>query len=187
MKDKISSQFKYTIDLGVNATKSAFRLKKTIKDRIVHCLVIAFIFIMAGMMIWDIVHDNSFTIDIIILVVLVGMEIFNLIMPSIIIHTQKKFLTKINITEMDYVITEISKDKCTESYYKDNKVAMQNSCDMSKLVAYEIKDGYAYIVFSNFACAIFDLNTLNITQVEFEQELSATIAKNNSLKTNRKP
>lgn len=186
MKEKISSQFKYTMDLGVSATKSTFKLKKTKKDKVVHILVIVFTFLMVGVLVWDILRDASFVIDLIILIALIGVEIFNLVMPIIILHIQKKFLKQLNLAEIDYTITEISKDKCTESFYKQNKVVMQNVCDMSTLVAYEVKDNYMFIVFNNFACAIFDLATLSIPLEEFEQLLNKTIAKNKLIKNNRK-
>ncbi len=183
---QISSQFKYTVDLGVQATKATFRLKKTKKDAMVHYVVLAFIVLMIGVLIWDIVRDASFVIDLIILIALVCAEIFNLVMPLIIMATQKKFLRQLNLAEMDYTVTEIIKDKCFEKYYKNNKVEMQNVCDMNKLVAYEIRDNYAFIVFDNFACAIFDLTTLTVSVEEFEKELNVKISKNKPTKPKRR-
>ena len=186
MKDNISSQFKYTIDLGVTATKTTFKLRKTKKDIIVHVLVISFILVMSAVLAWDVIRDASFTIDLIILIALIGVEIFNLVMPIIIIHMQKKFLKQLNLAEIDYTVTEINKDKCLESYYKNGKITMQNVCEMSKLTAYEIKDNYIFIVFNNFACAIFDINTLSISREEFENILNTTISKNKLIKNNRR-
>ena len=182
----ISSQFKYTVDLGLSATKTTFKLKKTKKDKVVHILVLVFIAIMTAMLVVDIVREASFTIDLIILIALVCVEIFNLVMPFIILHTQKKFLNQLNLAEIDYTVTEISKGQCLESYYKNNKLVMQNVCDMTTLVAYEIKDNYVFAVFNNFACAIFDLNTLTVSRDEFEQVLNTTISKNKLLTPKRK-
>ncbi len=181
----ISSQFKYTIDLGVSATKSTFKIKKSKKDRITHILVIAFIFIMTAVLVWDIVRDASFVLDLIILIALICAEIFNLIMPKIIIHTQKKFLNELNLAEIEYTETTINNDKCTETYYKNKKIVMQNVCDMTKLVGYEIKDDYMFVVFSNFACAIFSISTLNIELDKFIQFLDTKISKNKLVKTNK--
>ena len=181
----ISSQFKYTIDLGVSATKSTFDIKKSKKDKITHILVIVFVFIMAGVLVWDILRDASFVIDLIILIALIGVEIFSLIMPTIIIHTQKKFLKQLDLAEIDYTETLINNDKCTETYYKDKKIVMQNVCDMTKLVGYEIKDEHIFLVFNNFACAIFDINTLNIEVDKFTQILDTRISKNKLTKSNK--
>ena len=183
---QISSQFKYTVDLGVQATKATFRLKKTKKDTIMHYVILGFIVLMIGALIWDIVRGESFVINLILLIALVCAEIFDLVMPLIIITTQKKFLRKLNLAEIDYTVTEIIKDKCFEKYYKNNKIEMQNVCDMNKLVAYEIRDNYAFIVFNNFACAIFDLNTLTVSVEEFEKELNIIISKNKSTKSKRR-
>lgn len=187
MKNNISSQFKYTLDLGLSATKMAFKLKKTKKDAITHILVLIFIAIMSIIVAFDIVHDKKFRLDLIILIALVVVEIFNLIMPCIIIHIQKKFLKQLNLEEIDYTITEINKGRCTESYYKDNKVKMQNVCSMSKLIGYRKVDNYVFVVFSNFACAIFDINTLNIDWADFEKYILNTILSNRQIKSNRKP
>ena len=181
----ISSKFKYTIDLGVSATKSTFKIKKSKKDKITHILVIAFIFIMTAVLVWDILRDASFVIDLIILIALIGAEIFNLVMPKIIIHTQKKFLNQLNLEEVEYTETAIVNDKCTETYYKNNKILMQNVCDMTKLVGYEIKDNHIFLVFSNFACAIFDISTLNIEIDKFTQILDTKISKNQLTKSNK--
>lgn len=185
MQQNIFSQFKYTMELGVKATKTTFKLKRTKKDIITHILVVVFIFVMSGILTWDILRDNSFVLDLIILVALVGVEIFNLIMPAIIIHTQKKFLKQLNLAEIDHTITEIKQDKCTETYYKNNKIVMQNVCDMSKVSAYKIEGCYAFVVFNNFACAIFDLNTLNVTCEELIQALDSAIAQNKPMKNKR--
>ena len=79
--------------------------------------------------------------------------------------------------------TEISKEKCIETYYKDNKISMQNVCDMRKLMAYKQQDNYIFAVFSNFACAIFDINTLTVTKDELTQFFDTTIKQNKSNKT----
>ncbi|MFQ6723854.1 MAG: hypothetical protein ACLRFE_00785 [Clostridia bacterium] len=179
----ISSQFKYTIDLGISATKSTFKLKKSKKDKTTNILVIIFMFIMSAVLVWDIIRGAGFVIDLIILIALVAVEIFSLVMPHIIIHTQKKFLNQLNLAEIEYTITEIKKDKCTETYYKDGKIVMQNVCDMTKLVGYEFKDNYIFVVFNNFACAIFDLNTLDMPIDEFNQFLDTQISKNKATKS----
>lgn len=186
MKNNVSSQFKYTVELGVEATKTTFELKKTRKDIIVHALVFVFIAIMSLVIVYDIKRQASFTIDLIILIALVGVELFNLVMPRIILGTQKRFLKQLNLSEIDYTVTEIKNNKCLESYYKNNKVTMQNVCDMSKLIAYKVKNNYIYVVFNNFACAIFDINTLTISKEEFEQYLISTISKNKTVKTKHK-
>ena len=185
MKNNISSKFKYTIDLGVQATKTTFKLRKSRKDKVVHILVLAFIAIMAGVMVWDIVREASFTIDLIILIALCAMELFSLTMPLIIVGVQRRFLKKLDLSQFDYTITEFSKDKCLESYYKDDKIVMQNVCNINKLESYKISDQYVFVVFSNFACAIFDTATLSVEVDQFIGELDKIIARNKASKTKR--
>ena len=184
--NNISSKFKYTVDLGLEATKTSFRLKKSTKDKVVHILAIVFIFVMAGVLIYDVIRDASLVIDLIILVALCAIEIFNLIMPKIIVHNQKKFLQHLDLAQIEYTTTEIKKDKCLESYYKDGKIVMQNVCEMSKLIAYEIKQNYVFAVFDNFACAIFDTKSLSVDIKEFTQMLDDRINKNKFLKSKKR-
>ena len=186
MNNVINSKFKYTVDLGLAATKKTFQLKKSKKDITTHILVAIFVLIVSAVLVWDIIRDASIVIDLIILIALVGIEIFSLIMPRIILHTQKKFLNQLNLAEIDYTITEISKGKCLENYYKNNKIVMQNVCDMNKLVAYQIENNYIFAVFNNYACAIFDINTLSESVEEFEKLLNTTISKNKLVKGNKR-
>lgn len=174
----ISSQFKYTVDLGVEATKTTFKLKKSKKDLMAHILCVAFIFLMVAVLVWDIIRGASLTIDIIIIVAFVCTEIFDLLMPVIIIYNQRKFLKKLNLAEIEYTVTQIDNDKCTETYYKDNKIVMQNVCDMNKLVAYQVTKNNVFIVFNNFACAILDISTLNVSLDDALQTLDKAISKN---------
>lgn len=185
MKQTISSQFKYTIDLGVKATKTTFKIKKSIKDIVMHILAILFIGIFAGVLVWDILHNKSIVLDLIILIALVGIEIFNLVMPLIIVSIQKKFLRKLDLAQNEYTLAEINKDKCVESFYKDGKITMQNVCDMNKLVGYQVDSNYVFLVFDNFACAIFDTTTLTISLEEFIKHLDIVISKNKTIKTKR--
>ena len=99
---------------------------------------------------------------------------------------QKRFLTKLNLDQFEYTITEIKSGKCTESYYSEGKIVMQNVCDISKLFAYTIKGNYLFAVFSNFACAVFDLDNIDVSVDEFKAELDTIISKNNLSKTNRR-
>ena len=182
MKQNISCKFNYTVELGLDAMRAVFKLRKTKKDIIMNVLLLVFIGIFAGIVIANIIQKNSFVFDLVILIVLIAMEIFGLVMPLIIIHNQKKFLKELNLAEMDYTTTEINKEKCIETYYKDSKVSMQNVCDMNKLMAYKQQDNYIFAVFSNFACAIFDLSTLNVDKDELIKTFDTTIQRN---KTNK--
>lgn len=186
-KSNIQSKFNYTVELGLTATKQALKLKKSTKDIVVNVLVIVFIGLMAGLLVWDIQRGESYALDLIILIALCAMEIFNLVMPFIILNMQKKFFKQVLLNEFDYTLTELDKDRCVESYYKDGKIKMQNSCKLSDLVAYGEKDGNIFLIFSNFATAIFDLNTLeNATKEELLQKLEVQISKNKLTKKTKK-
>ena len=183
----IQSKFDYTVDLGLNATKQSMKLKRTKKDIIVHILVVVFIVIMGVVLVWDINRDASIVIDLIILIALVGLEIFNLTMPFVILNMQKKFLKQVFTVGFDYTLTEIDKNKCIESYYKDGKILMQNVCDMNTFVGFCEQDGYLFLVFNNFASGIFKIDTLkNATLEELKQKLEQTISKNKLLKVNKR-
>jgi len=178
MKFDISSKFKYTVDIGVEATRTAYKLKKTKKELIFNIALVVGIFAMMGLMIWDILRDASYTFDLIVLIGLVVVGIMTIVMPIIIAHNQRKFLIQLKLEEMDYTITEIKRDKCLESYYKDGKIVMQNVCSISKLIAYQQKGNYIFVVFNNFACAVFDINSLSVDINDFIVALNQIILDN---------
>lgn len=175
----IKSTFKYTVDLGAQAVQTTFKVKRTVKDKVVNVLLVVFMFVMAGMLVWDISRDKGIVLDIILLVALALMSIFSLVMPFIVKIVQKKFLKKINIDDMDYTETEINDKNCIETYYKDGKVALQNVCDIRDLMGYRIIDGHIFLIFNNFACAILDVTTLeNATLEECQARILEIIANN---------
>lgn len=182
----INSKFNYTVSLGVDATKNIMKVKKTTKDRVVHILVIVSIVLMVGVLVWDVIRGAGIVIDLIILIALCCLEVFNIIMPFIILRMQRKFLGQVLAEGFDYTLSEIDKDKCLESYYKNNKLVMQNCFDMSELVGVVEESGYVFLVFNNFAAGIFDLNTLqNSTKEAFLELLNNRIAINKSVKLDK--
>ena len=178
----ITSKFKYTIDLGVKATKTTFKLRKSNKDIVMHILAILFIGIFVGVLVWDIFNSKSFVLDLVILIVLVLIEIFNCLMPLIIVSIQKKFLRQLNLEQVEYTTTEINKKKCVETFYGDGKIVLQNVTDVSKLVGYKIDGQHVFVVFNNYVCAIFDINTLSISIDEFVKCLNSIISQNQKSK-----
>ena len=107
------------------------------------------------------------------------MEIFNCLMPLIIVGVQKKFLRGLNLEEIEHTITEIKNKKCVETFYKDGKIVLQNVSDINKLVGYKVDGNYVFVVFNNYLCSVFDTNTLSIPLDEFVKYLDDIIAQNN--------
>lgn len=175
----IKSKFKYSTDLGKQAMKATFKVKRTTKDRVVNILLWVFLVLMIGMFAWDITRGRGIVLDIILIVALMLLSIFSILMPVIIEAVHKKFLRKIDIDSMEYTQTEITSKHCTETYYKDGKVALQNACDIRALIGYQLMDNYMFLVFDNFACAVLDLNSLeDITSEQCEARISQIIKDN---------
>lgn len=175
----IKSKFKYSIDLGKQAMKATFRVKRTTKDRVVNILLWVFLLLMIGMLAWDTTKGRGIVLDIILIVALALMIMFSVFMPVIIEAVHKKFLKKIDIDSMEYTETEITSKHCAETYYKDGKVALQNACDIRGLIGYQLMDNYMFLVFDNFACAVLDLNSLeDTTREQCETRISQIIKDN---------
>lgn len=162
----IKSKFKYTIELGAKAMNATFKTKRTFKDRVVNVLLVMFLVLMCGILAWDVTKGRGIVLDIILIVALSLMVIFSITMPFIIQGVHKKFLKKIEIDTIEYTETEITNKYCTETYYKDGKVALQNACDIRDLMGYQREGEYIFLVFNNFACAILNVNTLENCTIE---------------------
>lgn len=162
----IQSKYKFTSEIGAEASKVAFKTKSKKKEALIYIGVPVALVIMIGILIYDINKGNSIIFDVVLLALLVVLVALNLVMPFIISKTQKKYLSKIDETQFDYLISEYEKGKFKEKIYKDNKMLYCNEVAVDKIMSFkefELKGNkYFLVLFNNYACIVFDLNNMTI-------------------------
>ncbi len=129
-------KFKYQLEDSVASTKYIYRSQKRKQDKVIAILIPVLIACMVGMLIYDIIKGNSFAWDIVLLSALVVLQAIYLVMPLILVRTQKKAYKTHKIDELDYTFIVIDNSTCTETFHKDNEEISKNIHALKQLTSY---------------------------------------------------
>ena len=129
-------KFKYELEDSIVSAKYIYKSQKRKQDKIIAILIPILMVCMIGMLVFDIVQGNSFIWDIILLVALVVLEIMYLIIPLMLVKSQKKSFEKQRIAEMDFMLIKIDQNSCVETLHKDGQVMSTNSHTLRMLSSY---------------------------------------------------
>lgn len=129
-------KFKYELEDSIVSAKYIYKSQKRTQDKIIAILIPILIVCMIGMLVFDIVKKNSFVWDIVLLVALVVLEVMYLIIPLMLVSSQKKSYNKQNIDEMDYILIKIDEQTCVETLVKDEKEVSKNVHNLKQLTSY---------------------------------------------------
>ncbi len=129
-------KFKYELEDSIVSAKYIYKSQKRTQDKIIAILIPILIACMVGMLVFDIVKNNSFVWDIVLLVALVVLELMYLIIPLMLVSSQKKLFKKQNIDEMDYILIQIDEATCVETLMKDEKEVSKNVHNLKQLTSY---------------------------------------------------
>lgn len=147
-------KYKYELEDSIVCAKYIYKSQKRKQDKVIAILIPILIGCMIGMLIYDIAKGKSFVWDIVLLVALVALEIMYLIMPIMLVSSQKKSFNKQKLDEMDFVQIKIDENMCYESLIKDEKEVTNNVHNLRQLTSY-LEDNTRFIlVFNNveFVC-----------------------------------
>ena len=154
-------KFKYELEDSLVSAKYIYKSQKRKQDKVIAFLIPILMVCMIGMLIYDIVKNNSFVWDIVLLVALLVLEIMYLIIPIMLVSSQKKSYTKQKIDEMDYIQIKIDDKTCVESLIKDDEVKSTNMHSLRQLTSYLEDNNRIILVFNKveYVC----LRKANIT------------------------
>ena len=175
-------KFKYELEDSIVSAKYIYKSQKRMQDKIIAILIPILMICMIVMLVYDILKGRSFVWDIVLLVALLALEIMYLIIPLMLVKSQKKNYLKQNIDSMDYIHIKIQDTTCVETLIKDEKVVSQNTHNLKTLTSY-LEDGKRLILVFNkveFVC----LRKANITGDL--NKLKALLEKTMSKVVNRK-
>jgi len=167
----IQSKYNFNKEIGVEASKVAFKTKSKKKELFLAFAVPVALIVMIGVLIYDIHKGNSLIFDIILLALLVFLSGLNFFMPFVVAKSQNKYLTKIEDEKFDYFISEYHKGKFKEKIYKDNKMVFCNEVEIDKLMSFKEFElngvKYFLVMFNNYASLVFD--TTNFVEGSFDE------------------
>ena len=160
-------KFKYSLEDSIISSKYIYKSQKRKQDKAIAILIPILIACMIGMLVFDIAKGNSYVWDIVLLVALALLEIMYLIIPLMLVKSQKKSFEKQKIDEMDYILIKIDENTCVETMHKDDQEVSKNIHALRQLTSYLEDQTRLILVFNKVEyvclrkdCLTGDLNKL---------------------------
>ena len=141
-------KFKYELEDSLISAKYIYKSQKRKQDKIIAILIPILIVCMIAMLVYDIIKGKSFVWDIVLLVALIALEVMYLIIPIMLVSSQKKSYQKQNLDNMDYIMIKIDANSCVEALYKDEKEVTTNTHSLRYLTSYLEDDKRLILVFN---------------------------------------
>ena len=141
-------KFKYELEDSIISAKYIYKSQKRTQDKVIAILIPILMACMVAMLVYDIIKGKSFVWDIVLLVALLVLEVMYLIVPLMLVRSQKKSFEKQKIAEMDYIYIKITDNKCEETFFKDEQVVSTHSHNLKALTSY-LEDGSRIVLVFN--------------------------------------
>lgn len=164
----IECKYKCELEDCLTSAKYVYKSQRRKKDKIVAILIPILMVAMVAMLIYDIVANNSFLWDIILLAALLILQVMYLLIPIMVVKSQKKSYIKNNWGDMDYLLVKITQKECVEEVYKDNNVISKSMHSLRYLTSYLEDEERIILVFNKveFVCIKKEFVTGNINQLK---------------------
>jgi len=171
-------KYKLELDDSIKCAKYVYKSQKRKQDKIIAILIPFLMVAVIAMLVWDIVSNRSFVWDLILLIALVVLECMYMIIPIMLVKSQKKSYNKQNLGDMDYLQIVIEDKQCVETLFKDEKEVAKNIHNLKFLTSYIEDKDYLILIFNKveFVCVkksgfVGDLNRLknHLNKAMFKQ------------------
>lgn len=172
-------KFKYELEDSIVSAKYIYKSQKRTQDKIIAILIPILMVAMVVMLVYDIVKEKSFVWDIVLLVALLTLEIMYLIIPLMLVSSQKKSYSKQKIDEMDFIHIKIEGSSCIESLIKDNEEKAKHIHSLKNLTSYLEDNKRLILVFNKveYVCLRKEFVSGDVTKLKALLEKS--MAKSN--------
>ena len=147
-------KYKLELEDSIKCAKYVYKSQKRKQDKVIAILIPILMVAIIAMLVWDIVSNRSFVWDLVLLVALVILEIMYLIIPIMLVRSQKKSYIQQNLADMDYLQIVIEDKQCVETLYKDEKEVAKNIHNLKFLTSYIEDQHYLILIFNKveFVC-----------------------------------
>ena len=141
---------KYKLELEdmLVSAKYVYKSQKKTKDKIIAILIPILMLAMVALLVVDIVNNKSILLDIVLLVALVVLQIMYLLMPVLVINSQKKAYKKQNMQDIDCLYVKIEGNVCTEQAFSGSEMIGNNIHNLKSLTSYIEDDKRLILVFN---------------------------------------
>lgn len=129
-------KFKYELEDSLTSAKYIYKAQRRTQDKVIAILIPVLLACMVGMLIYDIIKSNSIVWDVVLLIALAVLQVMYLLMPLLLIRSQKKAFVTHKIDELDYNLITIDNSKCVEALYKGEELVAKNEHSLKHLTSY---------------------------------------------------
>lgn len=175
-------KYKFELEDSIRCAKYVYKSQKRKQDKIIAILIPILMVCMVAMLVYDIVAKRPFVWDIILLAALVVLETMYLIIPVMLVSSQKKSYKKQNLGEMDYLQVKIDDNLCVETLYKDEKEVAKNIHNLKLLTSYLEDNINLILVFNNVEYVCIKKNKLTGDLNKLKSHLQKSMSKANNKK-----
>lgn len=175
---------KYKLELEdcITSAKYVYKSQKRKKDKIVAILIPVLMVAMAGMLIYDIIAHKIIIWDVVLLIALLVLEVMYIIIPIMLVSSQKKSFKKQNLANMEYLHVKIDDNLCVETLFKDDKEMAKNIHNLKLLTSYIEDKNRLILVFNNVEFVCIRKGSLTGGLDKLKQHLEKTMSKHNKNK-----
>ncbi len=138
----------------VQSAKYVYKSQKRKQDKIIAVLIPILFVAIVAMLIYNACTGKSVIWESIMAGALVILEIFYLLIPVIIVHSQKKSFKQQKLDEIDYLQIKIEGVTCVETLVKDGAEIAKNVHNLKSLTSYLEDSERLILVFNKveFVC-----------------------------------
>ena len=175
-------KFKYELEDSLTSAKYIYKSQRRTQDKVIAILIPVLLACMIGMLIFDIVKDKSIVWDIVLLVALAALQVMYLLMPLLLVRSQKKAFITHKIDELDYNLITINNSTCVESLYKGDEIIAKNEYNLKHLTSYFEDSTRLVLVFNKMEYVVVKKENLKGGLQQLKTLLEKTMNKSLKLK-----
>ena len=165
-------KYKLQLEDCLKCSKYVYKSQKRKQDKVIAVLIPILMLCLIGMLIYDIICKRSILWDAVLLGALVVLQIMYLLIPIMLVKSQKRSFEKQNLGDMDYIHIKIDEKSCIEELVKNEEVVARNNHNLKLLTSYVEDETTITLIFNKveFTCLkkeflVGDINKLkNILQ-----------------------
>ena len=175
---------KYKLELEdcITSAKYVYKSQKRKKDKVIAILIPILMLCMIGMLIYDIINAKTIVWDIVLLVALLVLEVMYLVIPIMLVNSQKKSYKAQKLGEMDFIHIKIDDTLCVETLHKDEKEMAKNIHNLKVLTSYIEDKNRLILVFNNVEFVCVRKENLTGGLDKLKQHLEKIMSKSNKRK-----
>ena len=171
-------KFKCELDDCIQSAKYVFKSQRRKQDKVIAILIPILMICMVAMLIFDIVTKKSFVWDIILLTALIVLQVMYILIPIMLVNSQKKAYKKQDLANMDYLHITITQKECIEEMYKNNDVVSKSMHSLRFLTSYLEDETRIILIFNKVEFVCIKKEFLTGGENQLKEHLKNVMKKN---------